>query len=322
MPWFLSAFWRRLTQHQMLWLTGLIVIIVFVSAGLFAFTQHLSYFVGLYWAVTTITTVGYGDVTPHNTIGRLIAMGTMLTAIPLAGVAFGGWAASLVSLHIRRLWEGIMDTTNHPIVVLGYDELLAHILPDLQQEHDEVVWVTPTDLAVVPESLPRILGDPTHPAILRKARLTRAQQLVVLGPTDGAVLMTAVAAHHAAPEVPVFAITASREAAHTLKDLGMPHSIARQDLLGHTVAKSLLSPHAADFFIQLLTDSTHHLQELPVPADWQNLALAALPLPTDHQVLAVIRDHRPIMATDTLAVNADDVLLLWVPAAASHSIRK
>ena len=313
MPWFLSAFWQRLTQHQMLWLTGFIAVIVFVSAGLFALTQHLSYFVGLYWAVTTITTVGYGDVTPHNTIGRVIAMGTMLTAIPLAGLAFGGWAASLVSLHIRRLWEGIMDTTKHPIIVLGYDELLAHILPDLQQEHEEVLWVTPTDLASVPDNLPRILGDPTHPTTLRKARLTRAQQLVVLGPTDGAVLMTAVAAHHAAPEVPVFAITASREAACTLKDLGMPHSIARQDLLGHTVAKSLTSPHAADFFIQLLTDSTHHLQEHPVPADWQDHTVAALSLPPDHQVLAVIRDHHPVMATDTLVVQADDVLLLWAP---------
>ena len=37
----------------------------------------------LWWAVQTVTTVGYGDVTPRLTQGRIIAAVLMLTAIGL-----------------------------------------------------------------------------------------------------------------------------------------------------------------------------------------------------------------------------------------------
>jgi voltage-gated potassium channel len=34
--------------------------------------------VALYWAITTMTTVGFGDITPHTTLGRFIASVIML----------------------------------------------------------------------------------------------------------------------------------------------------------------------------------------------------------------------------------------------------
>ena len=58
---------------------------VLVGAWLFALTQHYPFTTGLYWAVATATTVGYGDVTPHDGIGRLISSAVMLTTIPLLG---------------------------------------------------------------------------------------------------------------------------------------------------------------------------------------------------------------------------------------------
>jgi voltage-gated potassium channel len=40
----------------------------------------------LWWAVTTVTTVGYGDITPITPEGRLIAVVLMLTGISVIGV--------------------------------------------------------------------------------------------------------------------------------------------------------------------------------------------------------------------------------------------
>merc|ERR1712167_191755 len=36
-----------------------------------------------YWAITTMTTVGYGDLSPKSAFGRIIAMLTMYAGIPL-----------------------------------------------------------------------------------------------------------------------------------------------------------------------------------------------------------------------------------------------
>jgi voltage-gated potassium channel len=43
--------------------------------------QHLSPWDGVWWAMSTITTVGYGDVTPATTAGRIIAIVVMVAGI-------------------------------------------------------------------------------------------------------------------------------------------------------------------------------------------------------------------------------------------------
>jgi len=46
---------------------------------------EIRYLYSVYWSVTTLTTVGYGDVVPQNTFERLYALGTML----LSAIVFG-----------------------------------------------------------------------------------------------------------------------------------------------------------------------------------------------------------------------------------------
>ncbi|MCL4495245.1 MAG: ion channel [Firmicutes bacterium] len=310
MPFLILNVWHRVSRHQILILTILVFVIMFVAAGLFALTQHVSFFTGIYWAVTTVTTVGYGDVTPHNAAGRVIAMGTMLTAIPLAGVAFGGWTASLVSIHLRKVWGLAMNKMHRHLVILGYSPILVHILPDLSARHTELVLIAPGDINALPTDFPHINGDPTHPHVLAQAHLPEAKQIVVLGETDGAVLMTAIEAHRIAPETPIFSITHSRRAAQTLKDLGLMHSVASQDLLGHTLATSLETPHAADFFVALLTSTRAVLREMPAPDDVLHHPLTDYVPPGPATVLAVIRQNRVILPTDNPVIEPSDTLLL------------
>jgi len=53
---------------------------------------------GLWWAVTTVTTVGYGDRYPTTTEGRLLAVLLMVTGISLVGVITASVAAWFVKL--------------------------------------------------------------------------------------------------------------------------------------------------------------------------------------------------------------------------------
>lgn len=61
-----------------------------VGGGIwFASAEHLPVITGMYWALTTAATVGYGDITPHGAHGRLVASLVMLVAIPSLGAVFG-----------------------------------------------------------------------------------------------------------------------------------------------------------------------------------------------------------------------------------------
>jgi voltage-gated potassium channel len=67
----------------------------------FASAEHVSDARGLYWAVVTATTVGYGDVTPETAAGRWIAVAVMLTVIPLFGATFSLFTSGLTDMHVR-----------------------------------------------------------------------------------------------------------------------------------------------------------------------------------------------------------------------------
>ena len=73
----------------------------------FAATEHLPWTAGMYWAVATATTVGYGDITPKTPTGHLIAVVAMLTTIPLFAAAFSLFTSGLAAGHVARAEERI-----------------------------------------------------------------------------------------------------------------------------------------------------------------------------------------------------------------------
>lgn len=81
----------------------------------FAHVEHISEGHGIYWAITTVETVGYGDIVPHTGDGYWIASFVMLLGIPVWGLAVALLTSWLTSLHIweshRRLKEHISGGT-------------------------------------------------------------------------------------------------------------------------------------------------------------------------------------------------------------------
>jgi voltage-gated potassium channel len=61
----------------------------------------------LWWASATVTSVGYGDVTPVTLVGRLIAVGVMIAGLALLGTV----TATLASFFLDRVEDRVEDTT-------------------------------------------------------------------------------------------------------------------------------------------------------------------------------------------------------------------
>lgn len=83
--------WTR-SYHRFIYSTGFIylfsisVAIIVLSAFLFSLSEQQSLANSLWWAVTTATTVGYGDETPHTAIGKVIAAVLMFGGIGFIGL--------------------------------------------------------------------------------------------------------------------------------------------------------------------------------------------------------------------------------------------
>ncbi len=79
----------------------------------------------LWWAITTITTVGYGDMYPVTSIGRMVAAALMMSGIAVLGVVTGSIASWLVQ-RVEESAEAAAESAEEPVrVELG--ELVAEI---------------------------------------------------------------------------------------------------------------------------------------------------------------------------------------------------
>jgi hypothetical protein len=85
---------------------GTVTAAVVLDAALgvwFGAADHIGIPDGLFFATTTATTVGYGDLTAHGWLPHLLAVTMMLTVIPLFAATFSLFTSGLASesVHAR-----------------------------------------------------------------------------------------------------------------------------------------------------------------------------------------------------------------------------
>jgi len=274
-------------------LLALAVAITLVGAALFAITQHDTYWLSLYWAITTATTVGYGDVTPSNAIGRVIASAVMLTTIPIVGAVFGLVAGASAVSHIRRIFG--MDTrlpTDPYTVIYGVHPVVTHVLQELCDREDPVVLVAPERPPQIPAGVVFVAGDPTDDAVISRSRPEQANRALIACDDEADTMVVAVTLHGIAPRLKTYALTASPRVARALAELGVDHTLAAEELVGHTVAKSLETPEAGDLLLQLVEAGGLRLEELIVDDDLDSRTLSSARSAAGTLVLGIARDGR------------------------------
>lgn len=100
----LGTLTRGLTSAKGLRAVATITALVVIGGGImFAQVEHdpsghrLSDFDGIWWAVTTVTTVGYGDISPHTVAGRALAIAVMFAGIGFVALLTGSLAHRFIA---------------------------------------------------------------------------------------------------------------------------------------------------------------------------------------------------------------------------------
>ena len=106
--------------------------VVVVSGVLIRILDHGEYpnvWIGMWWALQTVTTVGYGDVTPKHLAGRLVGVIVMLQGVALLSIVTAAITSTFVQRAARETAaaQSAGESSDRALLERRFDELEAKI---------------------------------------------------------------------------------------------------------------------------------------------------------------------------------------------------
>lgn len=159
--------------------------------------------------------------------------------------------------------------------VYGSSPHISKALDELAGSGDPVVLVATDKPAGLDDSVMFIQGDPSDEKVIQTSHPERANRALIAAVSDSDTLVIAVALHTHAPDLEILALTHSPSVARALHELGVKHTLSADELVGHTLAKSLETPQAGDLLLQMVDTDKYRLRQSPVSEELTSKPLSA-----------------------------------------------
>ena len=162
----------------------MLALILVATVAFWYFEKNLGFFDAFWWSVVTVTTVGYGDISPATGAGRFVGMGLMMLGIGFLGILTATIASVFVENKLRENKGMKTVTTKGHFVICGWNFRGCDIVGELRadQKSREVPIVVVADLNEKPldDSNLRFIRGEVQPKVLERANLKEAQTVILL----------------------------------------------------------------------------------------------------------------------------------------------
>ena len=163
-----------------------VVIIIFSSSILLFWVEpDVTFIDSLWWSVVTLTTVGYGDITPVTLAGRFIAAVDMLVGIGVLAILTAKIASTLVEQKNREnLGMKDHNLDNH-IIICEWNYRTHNILKELRHESKRlklpVVLIADIERKPIEDEYLYFVRGQVSDQTLMQANLPHADTVIILG---------------------------------------------------------------------------------------------------------------------------------------------
>ena len=151
----LIAYWRRfdrasVTAGSLFALVSMVSLLIYAVFGTLYMGEEFNPPIkdaatALYFSIVSMSTVGYGDITPHSNAARLFTASIIILGITVFATSISAIAGPVIGGNLKRLVKGRFSNAmrkNH-IIIAGATPLAMSVYDGLRRRGDEVTVIVP-----------------------------------------------------------------------------------------------------------------------------------------------------------------------------------
>ncbi|GGX77846.1 NAD-binding protein of Kef-type K+ transporter [Streptomyces fructofermentans] len=309
---------RRRVEHPLRQVTKRVVIalLVLVATALIVYAdrggytdnsdQSMDLLDCFYYATVTLSTTGYGDITPVSDGARLTNIFLITPLRVLFLIILVGTTLEVLTERTREEWRlnRWRATLREHTVVIGFGTKGRSAIETVCStglKKEQVVVVDPSSKvieAATSYGFAGVLGDATRSDVLLRAEVQKARQIIIATQRDDTAVLVALTARQLNRKAKIVAAVREEENAPLLKQSGADAVITSASAAGRLLGLSVLSPSAGMVMEDLIHQGSGlDIVERPVIKAEVGKGVRE----TDDLVVSVVRGHR-VLGYDDPAV--------------------
>jgi voltage-gated potassium channel len=219
---------------------------------LFHLLEGWSILDSLYVTVQTVTTVGFGDLTPRTVLGRVFATVFMMVGVGVVLYALTSTVQTIVhsELFARYGHSRKMSKLRDHFIICGAGRVGSHLVRSLRDTEGTFLVIESDQQkveALMDAGVAVLLRDATLEESLKEAGVEHARGLATCLPDDADNVYVVLTARDLNPGIHIVARAAAEQAESKLIRAGANRVVAPTIIGGHRMAMALTKPAVGDF---------------------------------------------------------------------------
>jgi len=235
----------------------LILLALVVLSGCigFHYLEGWPWFDAFYMTLTTMTTVGYGEIHPLSHAGRVFNSFLIVGSVIAGGFTIATFTQALLEFEFgkvfgrRRMEREIAKLKGH-YIICGAGRVGRTVARELLTRGQSCIFIERDANRAqwaINEKIPVIVGNASSEENLKQAHIDRAQGFVAAVSSDAENLYIVLTARGFRSDLKIIARASEEEATSKLLRAGASQVISPYYFVGHRIAQLLLRPNVLDF---------------------------------------------------------------------------
>ncbi len=233
---------------------AIVLVSAFGTVG-YMLIERMSFLDALFMTVTTISTVGYREVTELHTAGRLFTIALIVCGVGTTLYLLTIVAETVLEGHLRDLWgkarmQRNIDHLSGHVVVCGFGRFGRAVADELARQEVELVIIDSNpalEAELRDAGSTFVIGSGLSDDVLERAGIARARAIVIATPSDPDNVFIALSVREKNSAVRIHARGETEAGLRRLRLAGADQVISAYQMGGLRVAASILRPSVVDF---------------------------------------------------------------------------